>query len=167
MNSKISSTIDYSNATIKNFHDALQSMDDDKREKIIKELENVVFDSQVGNKRRRRNKSKNNCFSESCTDYGVVSGTDFFDDDDSFYANDEKRKNKNGFRRKMSIDSLEEKEDKRKFLEEIENSKNAMFTDEEYEKSFHKVFSDKEGNNPQPESRKQSIEDDFMFNINI
>ena len=167
MNSKISSTIDYSNATIKNFHDALQSMDDDKREKIIKELENVVFDSQVGNKRRRRNKSKNNCFSESCTDYGVVSGTDFFDDDDSFYMNDEKRKNKNGFRRKMSIDSLEEKEDKRKFLEEIENSKNAMFTDEEYEKSFHKVFSDKEGNNPQPESRKQSIEDDFMFNINI
>ena len=89
MNSKISSTIDYSNATIKNFHDALQSMDDDKREKIIKELENVVFDSQVGNKRRRRNKSKNNCFSESCTDYGVVSGTDFFDDDDSFYVNDE------------------------------------------------------------------------------
>ena len=169
MNSKISSTIDYSNATIKNFHDTLQNMDDDKREKIIKELENVVFDSQVGNKKRRRNKSKGGgCFSESCTDYGVISGTDFLEDD-SFLVDDDNNKNNKGNRskRKMSVDSLGEKEDKRKFLEEIENSKNAMFTDEEYEKSFHKVFSDKEGNNPQPESRKQSIEDDFMFNINI
>ena len=66
----------------------------------------------------------------------------------------------------MSLDSLggkEEKKDKRKFKDE----KNDMFTDEEYEKSFHKVFSDKEGKDFDTESRKQSIEDDFMYNLNV
>ena len=68
----------------------------------------------------------------------------------------------------MSIESINEEKviDKRKFINEIENN-NGVFTDEEYEKSFHKVFSDKEGKDFEPESRKQSIEDDFMFNINI
>ena len=65
----------------------------------------------------------------------------------------------------MSVDSMEkeEKKDKRKFIEE----KNDMFTDEEYEKSFHKVFVEKDGIKKDVESRKLSIEDDFMFNINI
>jgi len=57
----------------------------------------------------------------------------------------------------------EEKKDKRKFIEE----KNDMFTDEEYEKSFHKVFVEKDGIKKDVECRKLSIEDDFMFNINI
>lgn len=42
-----------------------------------------------------------------------------------------------------------------------------MFTDEEYEKSFQKVFSDREGKEIETESRKLSIEDDFMFNLNV
>ena len=153
---KISNEIDYSNSTIKSFHDALKSMTQDKRENIIKELENVVFDSQI--KRKRRNKLKNNCYSESCTD-GFISGTEFYEEY-NFLLDDENRNN-----RKMSVESeeKEEKKDKRKFVEE----KNEMFTEEEYEKSFHYVFGEKEGCKINPESRKQSIEDDFMFNINI
>ena len=157
-NSKISKDIDYSNSSIKSFYDALQSMNQEKRDNIIKELENVVFDSQTNTKRKRRRKSKPNCFSESCTD-GFVSGTDFFDDY-NFILDDKKNNIEN---RKMSVDSLEDKKDKRKFPEE----KNDMFTEEEYEKSFHKVFLEKETDKIQPESRKQSIEDDFMFNMNI
>ena len=155
--SKISSDIDYSNSTIKTFHDALESMNPEKRENIIKELENVVFDNQTGMKSKRRRKSKNNCFSDSCTD-GFISGTEFLEEYTIFM--DDKNDN-----RKMSVDSeeKEEKKDKRKFKEE----KNDMFTDEEYEKSFHKIFMDKEVDKIEPESRKQSIEDDFMFNINI
>lgn len=34
-------------------------------------------------------------------------------------------------------------------------------------KAFIKIFMDKEIDKNEPESRKQSIEDDFMFNINI
>ena len=66
----------------------------------------------------------------------------------------------------MSVDSLSEDKlmDKRKYINEMENNTNGIFTDEEYEKSFHKVFSDKEGNDIEVESRKQSIEDDFIFN---
>ena len=153
--SKISNDIDYSNSTIKSFYDALQNMTPEKRENIIKELENVVFDNTTNFKAKRRNKSKINCFSESCTD-GFISGTEFIEDYEILL--DEEAKN-----RKMSLDSLggkEEKKDKRKFKDE----KNDMFTDEEYEKSFHKIFVDKEND---IESRKQSIEDDFMFNINI
>ena len=69
----------------------------------------------------------------------------------------------------MSVDSVNDEKlfDKRKFINEIENNKNGMFTDEEYEKSFHKVFSDKEGKDFDTESRKQSIEDDFMYNLNV
>ena len=158
--SKIASEIDYSNSTIKSFYDALQSMNQEKRENIIKELENVVFDNQIGIKSKRRSKSKNNCFSESCTD-GFISGTEFLDEYTVFFEDQ-----KNVENRRMSVDSLEEKEekkDKRKFKEE----KNDMFTDEEYEKSFHKIFVEKEIDKIEPESRKQSIEDDFMFNINI
>ena len=131
-------------------------MTQDKRENIIKELENVVFDSQI--KRKRRNKLKNNCYSESCTD-GFISGTEFYEEYNILF-DDENRNN-----RKMSVESeeKEEKKDKRKFVEE----KNEMFTEEEYEKSFHIVFGEKEGCKINPESRKQSIEDDFMFNINI
>ena len=153
--SKISNDIDYSNSTIKSFYDALQNMTPEKRENIIKELENVVFDNTTNFKAKRRNKSKINCFSESCTD-GFISGTEFIEDYEILL--DEEANN-----RKMSLDSLggkEEKKDKRKFKDE----KNDMFTDEEYEKSFHKIFVDKEND---IESRKQSIEDDFMFNINI
>ena len=74
--SKISNDIDYSNSTIKSFYDALQNMTPEKRENIIKELENVVFDNTTNFKAKRRNKSKINCFSESCTD-GFISGTEF------------------------------------------------------------------------------------------
>ena len=65
----------------------------------------------------------------------------------------------------MSVDSIEkeEKKDKRKFIDQ----KNEMFTDEEYEKSFHKIFVEKEGLKNDIDNRKLSIEDDFMFNINI
>ena len=158
--SKISKDIDYSNSTIKSFYDALQSMNDEKRENIIRELENVVFDNQTYTTGRKRKKSKNNCFSDSCTD-GFISGTEFFEEYN--FLLDEKKTNLEN--RKMSVDSMEkeEKKDKRKFPEE----KNDMFTDEEYEKSFHKVFLEKEVDKIEPESRKQSIEDDFMFNINI
>ena len=154
---KISNDIDYSNSTIKSFHDALQSMTAEKKENIIKELENVIFDSQIGIKKRRK-KSKNNCYSESCTD-GFISGTDFFEEYNTLL--EEGKKNEN---RKMSVESIkEEKKDKRKFIDQ----KNEMFTDEEYEKSFHKIFVEKEGLKNDIENRKLSIEDDFMFNINI
>ena len=154
---KISNDIDYSNSTIKSFHDALQSMSAEKKENIIKELENVIFDSQIGIKKRRK-KSKNNCYSESCTD-GFISGTDFFEEYNTLL--EEGKKNEN---RKMSVESIkEEKKDKRKFIDQ----KNEMFTDEEYEKSFHKIFVEKEGLKNDIENRKLSIEDDFMFNINI
>ena len=154
---KISKDIDYSNSTIKSFHDALQSMSQDKKENIIKELENVVFDSQLGIKKRRK-RPKNNCYSESCTD-GFISGTEFFEEYNILL---EEKKNGN---RKMSVDSIEkeEKKDKRKFIDQ----KNEMFTDEEYEKSFHKIFVEKEGLKNEIDNRKLSIEDDFMFNINI
>ena len=154
--SKISKDIDYSNSTIKSFHDALQSMTPEKKENIIKELENVVFDSQLGIKNRRK-RSKNNCYSESCTD-GFISGTEFFEEY-NILLDEEKNKN-----RKMSVESnKEEKKDKRKFIEQ----KNEMYTDEEYEKSFHKIFVEKEGLKNDIDNRKLSIEDDFMFNINI
>jgi len=133
-------------------------MNEEKRENIIKELENVVFDNTTSFKNKKRNRSKINCFSESCTD-GFVSGTEFIEDY-TILLDEEANK------RRMSLDSLgerEEKKDKRKFKDE----KNDMFTDEEYEKSFHKIFVDKENDKIQIESRKQSIEDDFMFNINI
>jgi hypothetical protein len=45
--------------------------------------------------------------------------------------------------------------DKTKYINEMENNSNGIFTDEEYEKSFHKVFSDKEGNDNEGESRKK------------
>ena len=156
--SKISNMIDYSNSSIKSFHDALHSLEPDKKKKIISELENVVFDKQISNKKRRRSKSngnKNN-YSETNTEVGFISQTEYFE---------EETINK----RKMSVDSLNEEKimDKRKFINEIENNKNGMFTDEEYEKSFHKVFSDKEGKDFDTESRKQSIEDDFMYNLNV
>ena len=156
--SKISNMIDYSNSSIKSFHDALHSLEPDKKKKIISELENVVFDKQISNKKRRRSKSngnKNN-YSETNTEIGFISQTEYFE---------EETINK----RKMSVDSLNEEKiiDKRKFINEIENNKNGMFTDEEYEKSFHKVFSDKEGKDFDSESRKQSIEDDFMYNLNV
>ena len=155
--SKISNDIDYSNSTIKSFHDALQSMAAEKKENIIKELENVVFDSQLGIKKRRK-RQKNNCYSESCTD-GFISGTEFFEEYNILL--EEERKNEN---RKMSVESnKEEKKDKRKFIEQ----KNEMYTDEEYEKSFHKIFVEKEGLKNDIDNRKLSIEDDFMFNINI
>ena len=157
--SKISNMIDYSNSSIKSFHDALQSLSQDKKQKIIQELENVVFDKQISNKKRKRNRSKRIInYSESITELGFISGTDLFEDDTLGLDK------KNG--RKMSVDSLSEEIDKRKFVNEIENNTNGVFTDEEYEKSFHKVFLDKEENTIKPESRKQSIEDDFMFNIN-
>ena len=152
-NLKISNEIDYSNSTIKSFHYALQSMTQEKKDNIIKELQGVVFDNQSGNKKYKK---KNNYCSESCTD-GFISGTEFFEEY-NFLMEDEKK-------RKMSVDSMEkeEKKDKRKFIEE----KNDMFTDEEYEKSFHKVFVEKDGIKKDVECRKLSIEDDFMFNINI
>ena len=152
-NLKISKEIDYSNSTIKSFHYALQSMTPEKKDNIIKELQGVVFDNQSGNKKYKK---KNNYCSESCTD-GFISGTEFFEEY-NFLMDDEKK-------RKMSVDSMEkeEKKDKRKFIEE----KNDMFTDEEYEKSFHKVFVEKDGIKKDVECRKLSTEDDFMFNINI
>ena len=155
---KISNDIDYSNSTIKSFHDALQSMSAEKKENIIKELENVIFDNQIGIKKRRK-RSKNNCYSESCTD-GFISGTDFFEEYNTLLEGGKK----NYENRKMSVESIkEEKKDKRKFIDQ----KNEMFTDEEYEKSFHKIFVEKEGLKNDIGNRKLSIEDDFMFNINI
>ena len=155
---KISNDIDYSNSTIKSFHDALQSMNIEKKENIIKELENVIFDNQIGIKKRRK-RSKNNCYSESCTD-GFISGTDFFEEYNTLLEGGKK----NYENRKMSVESIkEEKKDKRKFIDQ----KNEMFTDEEYEKSFHKIFVEKEGLKNDIGNRKLSIEDDFMFNINI
>ena len=155
---KISNDIDYSNSTIKSFHDALQSMSIEKKENIIKELENVIFDNQIGIKKRRK-RSKNNCYSESCTD-GFISGTDFFEEYNTLLEGGKK----NYENRKMSVESIkEEKKDKRKFIDQ----KNEMFTDEEYEKSFHKIFVEKEGLKNEIDNRKLSIEDDFMFNINI
>ena len=182
--SKISNMIDYSNSSIKTFHDALQSLPLEKKQKIIQELENVVFDKQISNKKRKRNSKHNvgNNMSDTNTEMGFISGTDFFEDET--FALGENTNNKNGknneevkkynfIRRKMSIDSLSDEKviDKRKFINEIENNNNnGVFTDEEYEKSFHKVFTEKEGNEDidiEPGSRKQSIEDDFMFNINL
>ena len=154
---KISNMIDYSNSSIQSFHEALEALTPDKKTKIIKELESVVFDKQISNKKRRRNKRIN--YSESITEMGFISGTDWFDEET---YNLENKKNE----RKMSVDSLSEDKlmDKRKYINEMENNTNGIFTDEEYEKSFHKVFSDKEGNDIEVESRKQSIEDDFIFN---
>ena len=174
--SKISKVIDYSNSSIKNFHDALQSLPPDKKENIIKELDQVVFDKQLQNKKRRRSsKNKGITYSETNTEIGFISGTDFFEDE-TFILGETEDKNINQenkkytvLKRKMSIDSLKEEKmtEKRKFINEFENNNNGMFTEEEYEKSFHKVFSDKEGKEAEPTSRKQSIEDDFIFNINI
>ena len=157
--SKISTMIDYSNSSIKSFYDALHSLEPDKKQNIINELENVVFDKQISNKKRRRSKSNNNNnnYSETNTEIGFISQTEYYEDI-------------NINNRKMSVDSLNEEKimDKRKFINEIENNnKIGLFTDEEYEKSFHKVFSDKEGKDFDTESRKQSIEDDFMYNLNI
>ena len=122
-----------------------------------------MFDKQISNKKRRRNKNIGmGNYSESITEMGFVSGTEFFDDE-TFILENKKDD------RKMSLDSLSEEKlmDKRKFIHEMENNINGIFTDEEYEKSFHKVFSDKEGKEIEVESRKQSIEDDFMFNLNV
>ena len=154
---KISNMIDYSNSSIKAFHDALQSLSPDKKTKIIEELESVVFDKQISNKKQRRNKGIN-C-SESITEMGFISGTDFFDDE-TFNLENKKDEGR------MSVDSLSEDKlmSKREYIKEMENNINGMFTDEEYEKSFHKVFSDKERQDYELESRKQSIEDDFIFN---
>ena len=158
-NSKISNMIDYSNPSIKTFHDTFQSLSPDKKEKIIQEMENVTFDKQISNKKRKRSKSHiNNNYSESNTEMGFISGTDYFE---SITLNEDKNNN-----RKMSVDSLSEenKFDKRKFIE-LQHNANGMFTDEEYEKSFHKVFSDKEKDvdlDIEVESRKQSIEEDFI-----
>ena len=175
--SKISDMIDYSNSSIKNFHDTLHSLSPEKKQKIIQELENVVFDKQISNKKRKRQKNSNriNVVSETNTEVGFISGTDFVEDETyGLGENNEKNKNeeKNYYfmKRKMSIDSLnfENEVDRRKFLNGIQTNNNGVFTDEEYEKSFHKIFSDKEGKDIETESRKQSIEDDFMFNrINI
>ena len=182
--SKISNVIDYSNSSIKNFHDALQCLPPDKKEKIIQELESVVFDKKIITKKRKRNSKPkdpgNTYMPETYTEMGFISGTDFFEDDSFIMGeniNNMNNSNKNQEikkyiidKRKMSIDSLgdEKKIDKRKFLNELDkNNNNGVFTDEEYEKSFHKVFSDKEGQDIEPESRKISIEDDFMFNIKI
>ena len=175
--SKLSNMIDYSNSSIRNFHEALQSLPPDKKQKIIQELENVVFDRRIPKKKRKRNSKYNggNNISETNTEMEVISGTSFFDDED-FDLNENKNDNNKEMkmkkimleRRKMSIDSLneEKKIDKRKFINEIENN-NGVFSDEEYEKSFHKVFSDKEGKDIEQESRNQSLDDDFMFNIKI
>ena len=155
--SKISNMIDYSNSSIKSFHDALHSLTPEKKKKIIQELENVAFDKQISNKRRKRRKSYgNNIYSETNTEFEYISGTDYLEEE-IFGDNNIS---------KMSVDSLSDEKsmDKRKFIKEVENNKNGMFTDEEYEKSFHKVFTDKE-NDINTESRKQSIEDDFMFNL--
>ena len=160
--SKISNMIDYSNSSIKSFHDALHSLEPEKKQKIIQELESVVFDKHISNKKRKRNRTKgNNLYSETNIEMDFISQTDYFREED---INQGQIENK-----KMNTDSLDEEKiiDKRKFINEIENSKNGMFTDEEYEKSFHKIFVDKENDKIQIESRKQSIEDDFMFNINI
>ena len=163
-NSKISNMIDYSNPSIKTFHDTFQTLPPDKKEKIIQEMENVTFDKQISNKKRKRSKTHaNNNYSESNTEMGFISGTDFLE---SITLNEDKNNN-----RKMSVDSLSEepKFDKRRFIE-LQNNANGIFTDEEYEKSFHKVFSDKEKDvdiDAGIESRKQSIEEDFIFNRNI
>ena len=149
--SKISNEIDYSNSSIKNFHDALQSLSPEKKQKIIKELENIVFDKQISNKKRKRHRSnKNNIITETNTEMDFLSGTEYFEEENN--------------RRKISVDSLNEK----KLIDSrISVNKCDMFTDEEYEKSFQKVFSDKEGKEIETESRKLSIEDDFMFNLNV
>lgn len=159
--SKISNMIDYSNSSIKSFHDALHSLEPEKKQKIIQELESVVFDKHISNKKRKRNRTKgNNLYSETNIEMDFISQTDYFREED---INQGQIENK-----KMNTDSLDEEKiiDKRKFINEIENSKNGMFTDEEYEKSFHKIFSDKDGKDFDTESRNQSIEDDFMFNLN-
>jgi SHAQKYF class myb-like DNA-binding protein len=149
--SKISNEIDYSNSSIKNFHDALQSLSPEKKQKIIKELENIVFDKQISNKKRKRHRSnKNNIITETNTEMDFLSGTEYFEEENN--------------RRKISVDSLNEK----KLIDSrISVNKCDMFTDEEYEKSFQKVFSDREGKEIETESRKLSIEDDFMFNLNV
>ena len=160
--SKLSNVIDYSNSSIKAFHDTLQSLDGDKKQKIIKELENVVFDKQVSFTRRRRSNNKNHTISESMTEIGFCSGTDFLDDETIGLNELNDKNNKNNFmKRKMSLDSVEE--GNRKIFE---MNNNGGFTDEEYEKSFNKIFSDKENNELEIDSRKLSIEDDFIFNIN-
>ena len=163
-NSKISNMIDYSNPSIKTFYDTFQTLSPDRQQKIIQEMENVTFDKQISNKKRKRSKSHiNNNYSETNTELGFISGTDFFED---ITINEDKKNS-----RKMSVDSLSEenKFDKRRFIE-LQNNANSIFTDEEYEKSFHKVFSDKEKDadiDVGIESRKQSIEEDFIFNRNI
>ena len=128
--------IDYSNSSIKTFHDALQALTPDKKSKIIQELESVVFDKEISNKKRRRNKSIGmGNYSETMTEMGFVSGTEFFDDE-TFILENKKDE------RKMSFDSLSEEKlmDKRKLIHEMENNTNEIFIDEEYEKSFHMFF---------------------------
>ena len=85
------------------------------------------------------------------------------EDDNFMLESYEDLKNELNKKLKLIIKKYEDRKDKRKFVEE----KNEIFTEEEYEKSFHIVFGEKEGCKINPESRKQSIEDDFMFNINI
>ena len=95
-----------------------------------------MFDKQILNKKRRGNKSIGmGNYSETMTEMGFVSGTEFFDDE-TFILENKKDE------RKMSFDSLSEEKlmDKRKLIHEMENNTNEIFIDEEYEKSFHMFF---------------------------
>ena len=81
--SKISNMIDYSNSSIKSFHDALHSLEPEKKQKIIQELESVVFDKHISNKKRKRNRTKgNNLYSETNIEMDFISQTDYFREED-------------------------------------------------------------------------------------
>ena len=170
LKSKTTNEIDYSNSSIKSFHDTLQSLSQEKREKIIKELENVIFDKET--------KSRTS-YNNSTNIYSYENYNSDYINDDTFLMGEENERNieieekeeleekeKKFFWRKKSSDSLDDIR-KIKFFEEFDNYNNGHFTEEEYEKSFNMVFSDKEGIEFEAKSRKISSEDDFMFNIKI
>ena len=169
LKSKTSNEIDYSNSSIKSFHDILQSLSLEKREKIIKELENVIFDKET-----KSHVSYN--YSTSVDFYNSVS--EYINEDTIMVGEENERsmeieekdeleeKNKKFFERRKNSDSLDEIRNIR-FFDEFDNYNNGHFTEEEYEKSFNMVFSDKEGIEFEAKSRKISSEDDFMFNIKI
>ena len=169
LKSKTTNEIDYSNSSIKSFHDTLQSLSQEKREKIIKELENVIFDKET-----KSHVSYN--YSTSVDFYNSVS--EYINDDTIMVGEENERsmeieekdeleeKNKKFFERRKNSDSLDEIRNIR-FFDEFDNYNNGHFTEEEYEKSFNMVFSDKEGVEFEAKSRKISEEDDFMYNIKI
>lgn len=183
LKSNTSNEIDYSNSSIKTFHDTLQILSSEKREKIIKELESITFDKETkshssynySDSKRMPNSEKSGYSSEMVGEetYLMAESSGAYEEisneeeemecEEENESNDENKKNV--FKRKISLDSMNDIKNIKyssEFYRDI-----GHLTEEEYEKSFNMVFSDKEGMEIEPKSRKFSADDDFMYNIKI